>query len=518
MLTQSGTDAAGIALIKELNRLVKIQKSKSSHTLKVHILNKLLNLPSTVKLDIPEFMKAVPELDERTRILIVPQILAKHPHPEGHAYLLSMLEFIVAYGEEYKMYYGQDHRAGYNQMISTLLLFDKAEYLFSTHLKVEELFEQGKLDEDLYVTSSKQLNSLIGNESPMFTRLMERREAEEKARKRQIAKEKEAEWMKPFEEKIADNMSHEGIRRNIKVLSRYGSGAKNASKWLIIAGDDILPYAHEALRDPESSPEFKVQIINILGAIGDKRSIKPIIETAHQMKETAQVYKYAFLALAKMPMTEASFAFAREQLELEREPIVHASALIYFAIRKDQRALKWAKKYSSSDAEPRVRNAALYLSARLGDKDAVETILVSLKNETKRSEQEILLRSLAELTSPEEFQRLTGKLEISKDSKHYKNTLWISEFRNATDDKKSVYAEKLIDSSVLWDRREGVRYLIKENQEEILRKYLLTDPRVELPFTLEAMQSPVGLLIIVEARKMGYRIEQTDGDINLVKE
>jgi hypothetical protein len=517
MLTRSGTDAAGVALIRELNRLVEAREAISGHTLKVHILNKLLNLPGTVKLDIAEFMRAVPELDERTRVLIVPQILAKHPHPEGHAYLLSLLEFTIEYGEEYKMYYGHDYKKGYNLMISTLLLFDKAEYLFNTRHKVEELFEQGKLDEDLYVSSSKKINSLIGNESPMFTKLMERREAEEKARKRQIAKEEEAEWMKPFEEKIEDNMSREGIMRNIKALSRYGGGANNASKWLVIAGADIIPYAHEALRDPESSPEFKVKLINILGEIGDSRSIRPIIKATHKMKEKAQVYKYAFLALAQMPMTEASFAFAREQLENEREPIVHGSALIYFAIHRDQRALEWAKKYSSSDKEPRVRYAALYLSSRLGNKDATETILGLLKNETKRSEQEMLLRSLAELVSPEEFHRLTGKLGISKNLEHYKNALWISEFRNASDDVKSVYAEKLLGSSVLWDRMEGVRYLIRENQEEILQKYLLIDPRVELPFVLEAMQSNTGSLIIVEARKMGYRIEQTDGDINLVK-
>ena len=58
---------------------------------------------------------------------------------------------------------------------------------------------------------------------------------------------------KPYEEQIKENISPEGIQRNINALSNYGSGAKSAAKWLVIAGPDILPYAHTALRDPEAS-------------------------------------------------------------------------------------------------------------------------------------------------------------------------------------------------------------------------------------------------------------------------
>jgi hypothetical protein len=135
-----------------------------------------------------------------------------------------------------------------------------------------------------------------------------------------------------------------------------------------------------------------------------------------------------------------------------------------------------------------------------------------------RSDQGVLLRSLAELVSPDEFQEAIKRCEINPTSKKYYEALWLSEYRNATSAKKAEAAQKLLQSEYLWDRREAVQYLIGQNRVDILEHFLLADPRVELSYMVEVQGSHVGQLIVLEAKKMGYLIEETDEGIRLSKE
>jgi hypothetical protein len=130
----------------------------------------------------------------------------------------------------------------------------------------------------------------------------------------------------------------------------------------------------------------------------------------------------------------------------------------------------------------------------------------------------LLLRSLAELAPPDEFQHAIKAPEINPTSKNYYDALWLSEYRNATSAEKDEAARKLLLSEYLWDRREAVQYLIDRNRVDILEHFLLVDPMVELPYMIEVQGSHVGQLIVLEAKKMGYLIEETDGGIRLSKE
>jgi hypothetical protein len=286
--------------------------------------------------------------------------------------------------------------------------------------------------------------------------------------------------------------------------------------WLVVTGHDILPYAHEVIRRSDTDIKVKLKLISILGAIGDARSIQPILDAVRS--EPENTYKDVFLALSQMPMTKESFDFAIAQLTGESTVIARRSALVYFAAHRDRRALNWAKKYSLTDAGDELRLAALFLLARLGEPDAKGLILESLKRQQKQSDLETLLRALAEVTTPEEFVNYTGNMNLDEKTKWYQTATWIAEFRNAEGERKAVFAGRLLSSDFLWDIREAARYLIGGKETEILQRHLLPDPRVEHPLVMEAMQHRAGRTIYLEARKMGYRIEETPEGIQLIKE
>jgi HEAT repeat protein len=515
-LAQAGTRDSGTILTAELNRQVSRTESKAAAALIAKILIKLSALPTTVEIDVPAFMKAVMKLDERAQLMNVPEILRKHPHPEGHAFLISQLKEIVSSGKGFKMKYGMDNKFAYKRIFDVLMTFDAAEYLFLTRQQIDSLFEERNLNEKLYISSSKQLNALIGNESALYTALREKRKAEEIKRKRKHALTEEARYRQHFEDMIREHMSPEGITKNIQALFQHGSRSKNAALWLVMTGPDVLPYAHKAIRRPDIDIRVKLKLISILGAIGDVRSIEPILDAVRS--EPERICKDVFLAFSQMPMTKESFDFAVARLTGQSDVMARRSALVYFAVHRDRRALGWAKEYSLPDANKDLRLAAIFLLARLGEPDAKGLILESLKRERKPSTLETLLRALAEVTTPEEFISHTGNMRLNKKTKGYQRAKWVTEFRNGEGARKAVFAERLLTSDYHWDIREAARYLIKEEETEILRRHLFPDSRVEHPLVMEAMQHRAGRTIYIEARKMGYRFEDSPEGIQPVKE
>jgi hypothetical protein len=69
------------------------------------------------------------------------------------------------------------------------------------------------------------------------------------------------------------------------------------------------------------------------------------------------------------------------------------------------------------------------------------------------------------------------------------------------------------------DKREAVRYLIAQNEVEILWKHFQTYSFLMMPIEMEAVlsESPIGMIILVEARKMGLRIDQISEGIRFIK-
>lgn len=179
LLTQTVTNKASSVMMREMNRLVNLTETKITNALITQILANLATLPATVEIDIPLLIKAVSKLEDRRHISVPPEVFAKHPHPDGYRYLLTQLGSVVTSGRDFKKMLGIDYKAVFNQLFGLLLTFSEAGYLFDTRIEIDRLFEKGKLDERLYISSSKQLNSLIGNESLLYSAFRRKKEAEE---------------------------------------------------------------------------------------------------------------------------------------------------------------------------------------------------------------------------------------------------------------------------------------------------------------------------------------------------
>jgi hypothetical protein len=513
-LGQAATDEAAEVLLQEFQDLVEKKGCRDATNMASQVVIALNTLPESISLNVAEFLQAVLRFEDRERYLTIPLILKKHPHPEGHKYLLSLLDEITAKKDELKSVFGMDFQGSFNWMLDILLAFDKPEYLFETRRKIDSFYEEKRLEEAIYMSASQRLNSLIGNESPLYTALRKQKEAEERERKRQLAIQQRKAYLASYEEQIEENLSPEGIKKNVEQLSSGGFAAKRAAGWLVLAGPEALPYMHDALLDASSTSRFKHKLISVLGVIGDQSSIQPVLKTLHA--DSSFVHKDVFLSLSHMPVTNEAFAFVEKQLLNSNSTKIKQSALIYFALEKESRARKWIDQYSDT-TDPELRLAALYLAARLHDQRAKNSIIALLMDNPDRSDQGVLLRSLAELVSPDEFQGTIKKSEINQTTGDYYQALWLSEYRDAAGVEKVVAAQKLLQSEYLWDRREVVRYLIEHNRVDILEPFLLADPRVELPYMVEVQGSHVGQLIVLEAKKMGYLIEDTDKGIRLSK-
>jgi len=516
LLGKTGTETSGKALVMELVQTASKRGQRSYATLVSQIMQSITSIPADVELDVPEFLEAARKLDNQNRFLSVPPILLKYKHPEGYAYLLSFLEDILTTEEDLKRLYGYNRAGAFMNMVKHLSSFDETEYMEKTLNEIDTLFQNGKLSEDLYIRVSEYLIDTVDIKSPIYTALMEKKEALKEARRKEKAAEKKRKWKEKMNARFAEETSPEGIKKNILALER--GNRRRSARWLIVAGKDIIPHAHKALRDPAVSARIKFSLIDILGAINDPRSIKPIIEAA-RAEPNSGLHKAAFLALGQMTPSRASFKFAAKQLENKRTPRIQQSAMAYFILQRDKRALKWAQQYADSGGNLDLQAAGLYLLARLGQEQAKDQILDFLKKTQDRAHREILLRALAELTTLQEFRLHTRELFPDTRPRAYEKAENIAEFRHSTGKAKSAAAEKLLRSGFIMDKKEAARYLIAQNEVETIWKYLQTYRFLMMPIEMAEVhsESPIGMIILVEARKMGLRIEQISEGIRFIK-
>jgi len=517
LLGKTGTETSARTLIMELDQTVHSREKRTYATLVARILESIMNIPEEVEINAGEFLDAARNLDDLNRFLYIPQILTKHRAPEGHAYLLSLLEEILATEKNFKRIYGDDRDDAFMHIMEDLARFDKPEYVEGTVNGIDTLFQSGKLPEKLYITASEYFMDSLESESSVYKALMGKKKALKEARRKEAAEEKRRKWEEKHDAVFAQETSPEGIKKNLQALE--GGNRRRPAKWLIIAGPDILPYAHRALLDPEVSMRIKFSLMDVLGAIGDARSIEPIIKAARKAPNDG-LNKSAFLSLGQIPQTRASFEFAAEQLENERSPRAQRNALAYFILHRDRRSLKWARRFAGSGSSSDLQAGGLYLLARLGERKAKEQILEVLKKEEDRSLRQTLLRALAELATIQEFYSYMEKFFPDGPSRVFETAGHIAEFRHSTGDKKSAAAEKLLHSELLLYKREAVRHLIGQNEIEILRKhfpvnalFLLTSAEMMAVYS----ESPVGMIILLEARRKGLRVEQTSEGIQFRK-
>ena len=279
---------------------------------------------------------------------------------------------------------------------------------------------------------------------------------------------------------------------DIQALTEYSREAQRAALRLVDRGTSILPEAHRLLQDKEPQPpKLLLQLVTVVGEIGHPASIVPLIAVARNHPDNTYINHNALLELARMPPTSDAVAFANEVLASSRTFHAKRTALYFFATHKlsPTRARSSVKKAQVDE----LRDAELYLQARLGNVTAKTSIMKMLKQKPGKGIEYNLLSGLGEIVDAEEFISMTKNLDHN--SYTYRSALRLAQLRTGPIAERSKLANKMLRSQIDTEQRTAVRYLLKSGDSNLLKKYF-SEKR------LSAMER----VIRGEARRQGIQV------------
>jgi hypothetical protein len=384
--------------------------------------------------------------------------------------------------------------------------------------RLDRYYQLGNLNERKYLRYVRILNKRLGDESQSYKTLMAEKAREQEQRQREkVEKFRQAQQQK-MQALYDQHASQDGIRKDIQALGHFGSEAKQARYWLVRVGAAILPYAHKALQDPASNTKLKMQLMTVLGEIGDVSSTAPIIATAQSDQDNAYVYKNAFLALSKIPQSQQARAFADSMLTGDRAAKSQRSALVWYAQHRDPSASHWASKFSEPGVSEELRYAALYLAARLNLEHTQAKIKHELQNDPDMTSRRNLLRALAEVASVDDYITIAKQAGVDQQlRKYYELHLLACRFQRADTKHKPAFAKQLLEKRDSVYKREVIRYLIKQQQAGMLSNYLGLNNRYGLSPEMVLQVSPTAQLVFSEARRLGYQLKISEDGLKLQK-
>ena len=513
LLAELGTTEAAAVLVGDLERVIRdADDGSQSGFMFASTLEALRRLPESAELDVPRLLEAVDGVAKVHQLLAVPTILDAHPDPAAHPYYLAQLEWILDSSEGSPPSHAIDPARALDGVTERLLAYQEPQQLELTRNEVDRLYQAGLLDESRYLETSAALNQLMGTESLVYDELMERQRLDREAEAQRKREAEQARWLQVTD----DNLSLEGIQRNLDALEHRDSGSRTAAAWLVIAGQQVLPSAHALLTDPASSAELKFSLLQVIGEIGDPSSILPVIQIIRTGSNAPGLVKASFQALALMPTSHDARDFVDELLGGDHSMIDRQQALVYLAAIKDPKAGPFARRYSASVVEPELRILGLLLAARLGDNSVLPTIRDLLVATEDRSYREVLLRALGELSDPESYATFsTGHPDILGAESVRKIGSLVA-FRHVSGDAKMELARQLIQSGHPWDRQEAVAFMVEGNHVQPLSELLLLNPYQGLPLLATVAHSPTAVAVLAQIRRMGYRVEETPEGLAIV--
>ena len=296
----------------------------------------------------------------------------------------------------------------------------------------------------------------------------------------------------------------QSISDDIQALSEFGQEAQQAAWRLAEADTAILPEAHSVLLDNNSNLKLVIQLITVLGQIGDASSIGPIIQAAQKYPDNPFIHQNALQGFALMQQTPETYAFAAAQLNNDRPVIMQRTALWYFAKHKDQRARKWVNKFALKNSKPGTQDAALVLAAALNDQRVKPIIVGMLHQKNKFTIESNLLMALVELVKPDEFSSLTAML--NKNTRHYQSMLRRVKFKWSTAQEKSSMANTMLNSRFPEEKRKAIKYLLDQNKEEMLKSFINNDKNL-----------PMRVFVRGEIKRNNYKIIANESNVTIQK-
>ena len=514
LLSELGTSEAAAVLVDDLRRLTDLEDASLADPLIVTTIEGLRGLPESTDLDVPALLTAAAALPETYRLHSLPDILDAHPDPAAHAFYLDQLRWIGENRDGFENRFHIKPERALAFVIDHLLAYNDPEELLLTRDCVDALFRADRLDEDLYIATSATINASLGDESAAYRELQESRQAARDAEVQERRAHAAAEWSGV----VAENTSPDGIQANLEALGPRGDRSKLAASWLVIAGTDAVEAAHRALADSSTSDETKIALLQILGEIGDPRSVEPVIVFTRKNADNRTYLGAGLRALALMPPTVETFAFAGELLEEKRTPVTKQQALVYLASIRESRAEEMARAYSTPSTPPDVRVAALLLAARLGDAEMRPAVIGMLESNEDRGYRDVLIRALAELSTPDAFDEFGEATPSLGRTVSYRDMRTLVAFRHAEGAQKVEAARHLVGSGHPWDRRDAVRYLVEGGYADVLSGFLRSSYFPEQPLLKNILSAPRGVEIFAQIRRLGYRAEETADGLVLVRD
>ena len=286
------------------------------------------------------------------------------------------------------------------------------------------------------------------------------------------------------------------------VIALAGGDGKWAAIRLIDRGPEVLPAVHAALRSPEVQPLHVLRLLQIMGALAEKRSVSVVLELLKKDKNNP-LRRDALLILALLPVTEESAAFVTDIANDGNEKWnTRRMACTWFGFHRDPRGRRYAESLRS-DPDPERRADGLFVLARLGDKTILEPISQLLAAGAPPNSRDALMLALAEITTPEEFERHTPS-SLSW-SRGYKESLLYARYMVAGPQEKIPLCLEMLRSETPGHRELAVRYLLENGHAGDLKPHASID-----------LESPGRAALIRNAiRKAGWRIIDTDDEFDI---
>ena len=286
------------------------------------------------------------------------------------------------------------------------------------------------------------------------------------------------------------------------VVALTGGHADRAASRLIDRGPYALPAIHAALRSPEVEPLHALRLLQVMGSLADKSSVSVVLELLKKDKKSP-LRRDALFILALLPVTEESAALIIDiATDVNEKWNTRRMAFTWFGFHRDPRGRRYVESLRA-DPDPEIRTAGLFVLSRLGDKTVLEPISQLLESGPPANSRDALMYALAEITTPEEFERRAPS-SLSW-SRGYKDSLIYARYIAAGSQEKIPLCLEMLHSQTPGHRELAVRYLLENGYARNLRPYAAID--------LEAPGSAV--LIRNEIRKAGWRIIDTDNEFDI---
>jgi hypothetical protein len=290
------------------------------------------------------------------------------------------------------------------------------------------------------------------------------------------------------------------IKEDVAALA--GSDAARAATRLIDRGPDALPAIHAALRSPEIEPLHALRLLQVMGSLADKSSISVVLEILKKDKNSP-LRRDALYILALLPVTEESATFIIDIAnDVNERWNTRRMAFTWFGLHRDPRGRRYAESLRA-DPDPEKQTAGLFVLARLGDKTVLEPVSQLLASGPPANSRDALMLALAEITTPEEFERRAPSSLAWSDG--YKESLIYARYIAAGPKEKIPLCLEMLRSQTPGQRELAVRYLLDNGYAVNLRPYAALD--IEAPGR--------AALIRNEIRKAGWRIIDTDDEFTI---